>query len=102
MLFTSLVTFPSGTDLWDGVSSYADPTFTSLFLPVLYATGFIVGGMILAFIITIALGAIEMFFERLMNKFGMADTRGGVTKSTHTDSEGRVTHDTRAWLEKNY
>jgi len=101
MLF-SLVTFPSGADLYTGISDYSGATFDN-FLPImLFAVGLIIGGMVLAFVIGMFRHGAEMFFEKLMGKFGMGDYRGGVQVSEHTSPGGFTTTDRREWIEKNY
>jgi len=101
MLF-QLVTLPSGADLYTGISDYSGATFTNFYPIALYAVGFLVGGMILAFLIGIFRHAIERFFEGLLERFGMGSQRGGETVRVHTYRDGQYETDVNRWSENNY
>lgn len=60
----TLFTAPTSTDVWTGVSAYSADTFTNL-LPIIYImAGFIVGGLIVSFVLKSVLAGVGKVLGR--------------------------------------
>lgn len=57
-MFT-LATLPTSTELMSQIGAYSSPLFSDLLLFAIFAIGFIVGGLLIAFLINIVSGVAE-------------------------------------------